>query len=615
MSQNKSDYEQADALKVEKALEAIERNDLISARRLLQEVVANAPEEYVYSYEEGEDSFIKFWDQDEFLHYIAGLGDQQKKKHITWILSAYPRAFFYLAFIDMEEGMPESAIVRLQSSLRLEPDQPRCYCEMALAHSRMGQHEKALAFYEQALQSRSTITAKAKGLALRGKGILLIEVGELDLAKKCLLESLRYEPDSQIALQELEYISHLKTGGESVPMRNDLKKTAPSQRKCFVCHKEIGAGFNGEFKIMNLDGRLVFLCPTCAEDKRYKEAIAVNSCDAEAYHAEGEAYGQQERFAEAAEAFKKAISIKPDYTEAHFHLGWVSFRLGKYDEAIKAYQEAIRIVPNFPEACFYLGIAYGYLGDREKSIENVKKAIQINPNYYEAHFFLGHTHLQYGNCQEAIESFKQATKINPDSAGAHFGLGLSYQNLGQYDNAMQALWESLRINPDDYDSYIQLGNIHIKLGRYKGAVTCYNGALETNPKALDAWGNKGFALSHLGKYEDAIPCYEKILETNPEDTWAWTQKGYALSCLGRNQEAIEAYKNSIKFPSPEAANQVKEIKGVIKNLQNQSEWKARFGFWWAFVIAVALSGLMEGLSSLGVISGAVALIMCLKRRK
>ncbi len=212
------DIERQDAEKVSRAIEAIEQDDMSTARHLLEEVIANTPEEYVYSYEEGEVSFIKFWDEDEFLHYIAGSDGQQKKKRINWILSAYPRALFYLAYIDMEEGEPESAIVHLQSSLKLEPDQPRCYCEMALAHCRMGQHEKALAFYEQALQSRSTITAKAKGLALRGKGILLIEVGELDLAKKCLLESLRYEPDSQIALQELEYISHLKTGGESVPM-------------------------------------------------------------------------------------------------------------------------------------------------------------------------------------------------------------------------------------------------------------------------------------------------------------------------------------------------------------------------------------------------------------
>ena len=541
MAQNRSDVEQENALKVNEALKAIGENDFPSARRLLQEVVANAPGEYVYSYEEGGRLFIKFWAEDEFLQYVTGLDDRQKKKHIIWIPSAYPRAFFYLAYIDMEEGMPESAIAHLQSSLKLEPDQPICYCEMALAYSKLGNHGKALSLFEQALQARPYITSKVKARVLRGKGSELIEFGELDLAKKCLIESLKYEPDSQVALNELLYISILKTGGEAVPMSDDLKKTAPSKRKCLVCGREIGASFNDEFKIMNLEGKLEFLCTTCAEDKHYKEAIPMKYYYAEAYYAQGEAYAQQERLEEALEAFKKAINIKPDFAEAHFRLGWIYNRFEKYVEAIKAYQEAIRIHHDFSEAFLYLGLAFAHLDRREESMENIKKAIQINPNYYEAHFFLGNTHLQHGNYQKAIESFKQAIQINPESIDAHFSLGMTYQILGQYDDATGAFRQSLRINPDHYDSYFQMGSIYNELGRHQEAITCYDRALEINPKALEAWGNKGFALGNLGKYEDAIPCYEKVLEINPEDTKAWSHKGYALSYLSRYQEAMVCY--------------------------------------------------------------------------
>lgn len=58
MIQDRSHNEQAEALKVDEAIEAIGENDLFSARCLLQEVMANAPEKYLYSYEEGDLLFI-----------------------------------------------------------------------------------------------------------------------------------------------------------------------------------------------------------------------------------------------------------------------------------------------------------------------------------------------------------------------------------------------------------------------------------------------------------------------------------------------------------------------------------------------------------------------------
>lgn len=187
MIQNFSNIEQLDAEKVNRAWDAIVHNDFRVARQLLHEVVANAPKEYIYSYEEEGHMFIKFWGEDEFLNYVAGLDDEQRKKPITWLLSAYPRAYYYLAYIDMEERKPENALLLLKESLNLEPDQPICFCEMALAYTKLGDYEKAISLYDQAIQSRPYIPSSVKARALRGKGVVLIELGELDFAKKCLI--------------------------------------------------------------------------------------------------------------------------------------------------------------------------------------------------------------------------------------------------------------------------------------------------------------------------------------------------------------------------------------------------------------------------------------------
>lgn len=209
---NYSDLEKSDAEKVNNAVRAISRNDLSVARSLLQEVILNTPEEYIYSYSDESNDYIKFWSYEEFYQYITGL-QRRHIKNVVWVISVYPRAYYYLAYIDVHEGNYKSAIANLENCLKLEPDQPECYCEMAIAYSGMGQHKCALSLYNKALQVRPYMTAATRARALRGIGVELIDVRELDLAEKYLKESLKYDPGSELAYNELEYIKILRAEG------------------------------------------------------------------------------------------------------------------------------------------------------------------------------------------------------------------------------------------------------------------------------------------------------------------------------------------------------------------------------------------------------------------
>jgi Flp pilus assembly protein TadD len=51
----------------------------------------------------------------------------------------------------------------------------------------------------------------------RGRGFVLTELGRLDEAEAAYRESLKIEPDSERAKNELQYIARLKAGGPSAP--------------------------------------------------------------------------------------------------------------------------------------------------------------------------------------------------------------------------------------------------------------------------------------------------------------------------------------------------------------------------------------------------------------
>jgi tetratricopeptide (TPR) repeat protein len=274
MANTLAEIETGDAEKVSRASDAISEGDLQTARSLLEEVIANAPSEYVYRYEDGDRVFIKFWDRDEFLQFVAQMPDaEREKKKIVWIASAYPRAYFLLAFIEVEQGNHEEAMRLIEASLRLEPDQTLCLCELGVIYSSLGRYEEAVACYDRAIEARPYAPDSVKAMALRGKGIQLIELGNLELARMCLEASLEYDPSSKLAINELLYIARISSDTLALPVVKF--KSEVRSYGCRTCGKEMTVesfGDGGEWNISYTRGNLLFECPECSKNRSIQDA-------------------------------------------------------------------------------------------------------------------------------------------------------------------------------------------------------------------------------------------------------------------------------------------------------------------------------------------------------
>jgi len=207
----RTETEAVDAKKVQAAIEHLRNGDVEGARCLLEEVIANAPDEYVYQYEEEGKLYIKFWDQSEFMHYVEWQSKQGKaERPVIWTESAYPHAYYLLGYINVDQKSYRRALELLEAGQRLEPGNPKFLIEKAVAYSALGEHEQALSLYTQIPDAGPRVTSAQKARALRGKGYELIELGQLDAAEEAFRESLKYEPDSKVALNELGFIAELR---------------------------------------------------------------------------------------------------------------------------------------------------------------------------------------------------------------------------------------------------------------------------------------------------------------------------------------------------------------------------------------------------------------------
>ena len=264
--QQQIDFESSDAEKVDSACDAINNRDLDKAEQLLLEVAHNTPKIYLNEFSDSEDSItIKFWDRAAFYNYIYWQEKQGIKKSINWILNAYPRAFFYLGFICNERKLFEKAIKYLDRGALLEPTNPHFKSEKAQSLSKIGRKKDALALYDEIKDIGPYISAHDFALAQRGRGFILIEMGNLDLAEEAFNKSLKFEPENVMAKNELLYINHLRQGGSTT--YSFLSKTiSPDQSICPVCGEKF---YNGVLVTETKNGEPQVICESC--DSRMKK--------------------------------------------------------------------------------------------------------------------------------------------------------------------------------------------------------------------------------------------------------------------------------------------------------------------------------------------------------
>lgn len=253
-----SDLELSDAEKVDTAIEALKSGRLDEAERILLRVVANTPAHYANSCTDDQWVGVKFWDQTEFLHYIAwqrdhGHGDQS----VRWLSNAYPRAYYYLGFLSVKRKQIGKAMEYLEKGHTLEPTNPHFILEKAKALVQAGCKHEAIGLYDQLSETSAHIHQRHLAMAKRGRGFVLIELGDLDQAEVAFKASLKLDPENQVAVNELQYIDHLRKGG-SAAQAQSVRVPGADLSVCVVCAQTFEKGI-----AITLDGMPAVVCSRC----------------------------------------------------------------------------------------------------------------------------------------------------------------------------------------------------------------------------------------------------------------------------------------------------------------------------------------------------------------
>ena len=250
------ELEEADAKRVDEALPLIKQNSYAEAIQILSSVVQNAPKVYRHTTEVNDALYMRFWDQSEFINFVQ---KDPPSRQTYWVISAYPRAYYYLGFISVAEGRFQEAIRFLDSGAFMEPTNPKFKTEKAHALSKSGRFSEALTELDGVAGPGPHVSEEMFAMVLRSRGASLIELGDLDAAEMALAKSLEYAPGNKVALNEIQYIRQLAASGTRASGLI-LSKVTQSEGP-LVC-KSCGAkNVSGKFGVTG--DRKSFICDKC----------------------------------------------------------------------------------------------------------------------------------------------------------------------------------------------------------------------------------------------------------------------------------------------------------------------------------------------------------------
>jgi tetratricopeptide (TPR) repeat protein len=150
--------------------------------------------------------------------------------------------------------------------------------------------------------------------------------------------------------------------------------------------------------------------------KDVRQAVAVDSTNADLYAAQGEIEVKQGKPAAAAASYEKAVKLVPGKHDWRY--AQILIMAGKRPEAILVLERVYRNNPKQAQVAFTLGTLHEELGHTAKALEYLKQAARMHPASSDIQYNLGLAFELSGNREEAELHYRKALVLDPEARDA-----------------------------------------------------------------------------------------------------------------------------------------------------------------------------------------------------
>jgi Flp pilus assembly protein TadD len=280
----------------------------------------------------------------------------------------------------------------------------------------------------------------------------LMEKGLVRDAERAVRHHLETHPDSAdghfllgyILFREVQTDARVETTAESVknldvdPADGKARK---EKAKDSLAEFTAGARYHDpssfDLKLVALD--YVLLGDYVDADKWLTRSLAWNPQDSDGWYYLGRARYNENKFAEAVDAFLQCLKLSPGNVKAEDNLGLAYAGLGRNEEATAAYRQAMawqsQATLKNPGPYIDLGSLLLDENRPEEAVPYLLQAAEIAPRESRAHELLGKAYTRLEKLPEAQTELEKAVELSPRSANLHCMLAPVYRKQGMAENA------------------------------------------------------------------------------------------------------------------------------------------------------------------------------------
>lgn len=339
------------------------------------------------------------------------------------------------------------------------------------------------------------------------KSAILIELGELDQAKKTL------EIVDKISQRNQDYWVLLgdlysKAGNEAQAIEYYWKSLSIDKTNPDVWYK-IGSLM---LNIDDISGAISAFVTSTKIKEKTKSLIMLS-----------EAFRRKKSYQDAYKVINRGLTKEPNNEHLLLQFSKILSDYKDYEKAIEYCLKAISQNNKDPEAWNILGNNYMDLKMYNESKQALSRSLILDENRYTVWLSLGHLYRRTEEFINAIKYYKRGIELYPNSSGIWQGLGNAYLGNNNFKDAEEAYKKAIDYDSKNSAAYFGLGNLYLITKKLKTSLDAYKYSIKLN-NYVEAW--RGVALVHLRwqRYDEAVlylARYDQILTSKNINNEHW----------------------------------------------------------------------------------------------
>ena len=504
-----------------------------------------------------------------------------------------------LGVLNWRKGDYEKAIEMLQNALNISSRmrdnwfEAKCFNAIALVETSLGQNEKAIDSYKQAIR-----LAPDQIFAWNNLGNLCLQIDRNNEAMIAFQKTLESNPSDPIAWNGM---------GNVYTRSGYVDDAIAAFKKSIELAPSLSHPWNGLGEVYANNGRL-----NEAIDA-YQEAIALDGRSIKPWLGLAKLYEHQERYRDASKAYQQALMIDPKNAVVWNDLGCIYVMAKSYQDAIDALTKAIEIDRGFGWAYSNLGWAHASNENNKDSVALYLKSLDLLSDEQQRSITwnrLANSYRVLGDYQNAIKAYDMAdshryiiSQIDDTASGdiqvdspsdaidtaetesasmddrdeeqpveeplieLEKGLGDEvphwiFQSVNAQEDVFQSTSHLFGLELDSLESQAatttqEIGGTSMQMilpfitnRRFTRPRVSSVAEPSSGPHAEEGdarvWNEKGNQLLRAGDYEEAIRAYNKAIQYDRYFGWAYTNLGIAYLQMEKYAEAVLLLQKSLE---------------------------------------------------------------------